>query len=155
MSMTRQEARRSKRDILDALRSLGRGDTGPADQLTEVMDRRTFIISVAATATAIPVLPSLPAPGRLVVEATGAVYRTDGQPLDPILGGGDWFLARGERAAYAKAQAAGDVIGMTVAAAAIRAAEASPAYQRAKAAGDQVGMERALSVFRRAEWEGK
>lgn len=151
---TRQQARQDKRAIFGALRALGNADTGPADNLSKGLNRRDFTVSVA-TATAIPVLPTFSESGRHVVEATGAVYRTDGRPLDDVPGGGDWFHARGERAAYARAQAAGDSIGMTVAAAAIRAAEVYPAYRRAKAAGDQAGKERALSVVRRAEWEGK
>ena len=56
---TRQQARADKRAILGVLRSLGRGDHGPADRIIE-MDRRALLTTIAGAALA-PALPSFPA----------------------------------------------------------------------------------------------
>jgi hypothetical protein len=135
---TRQQARAEKRAIFGALRSLGRGDHGPADRIIE-MDRRAFLTTVAGAALA-PALPSFPA--ALPVPS-----------LPEPRGGGDFFLARSERAAYFRYRDAGDVIGMTVAGAAIRAADVGgdPTYQAAKVRGDEPAMLVALADFRRRE----
>jgi hypothetical protein len=142
---TRQQARADKRAILGVLRSLGRGDHGPADRIIE-MDRRALLTTIAGAALA-PALPSFPA----------AVVPTV-PPVRVPMGGDDFFMARSERAAYFRYKEAGDVIGMTVAAAAIRAADVGgdSAYQDAKARGDEPAMQAALADFRRREMaEGK
>lgn len=67
---TRQRARREKRDLLNALHALGKGDTGPADKI--ISERAALATSTALEAERLPVVP---APSlHVTVNHLGAVY---------------------------------------------------------------------------------
>lgn len=69
---TRQRARREKRDILNALDALGRGDDGPADRI--ISQRAALTASTAVEAK--PFLPEVPSPTLhvTVTDFEGAVF---------------------------------------------------------------------------------
>ncbi len=112
-SYSRQQARKDKRDILKALQSLGRGDTGPADRLTSEpteMDRRTFL---ATSVAAVTVAPALPAPAGPLSWPTAACLPTSierprfvrfAESSNMLGGGGDHFQERAARIAAMRAK---------------------------------------------------